>query len=255
MQRRHFLRGAAAAAATAAAPSVFASALGSERLSTSPPARPAQGFGLRYAPHFGMFRAHAGDDLVDQLRFMKDEGFTALEDNGMKGRDDATQDRVAAAMAEMDMAMGVFVAHVDMRNPTFVEPPAKARERIEADMKRSVEVAKRVNAKWCTVVPGAMKRNVPHEYQMANAIDNLRFAAEILEPAGPCRRPRAPQPLARSSRAHAARHAPGVHDLPGGRLALGQDPGRPLPPADHRGEPHPEPRPLLERDRLHPGRR
>ena len=51
-------------------------------------------------------------------------------------------------------------------------------------MKRSVEVAKRVNAKWCTVVPGAMKRNVPHEYQMANAIDNLRFAAEKLKAAG-----------------------------------------------------------------------
>ncbi len=184
MQRRHFLRGAAAASAAAAAPSVFASALGNERLSTPAPPRQPQAFGLRYAPHFGMFRAHAGDDPVDQLRFMKDEGFTALEDNGMKGRDDATQDRIAAAMTEMDMAMGVFVAHVDMRNPTFVDPPAKARERIEADMKRSVEVAKRVNAKWCTVVPGAMKRNVPHEYQMANAIDNLRFAAEILEPAG-----------------------------------------------------------------------
>ena len=184
MQRRTFLRGAAAAASTLAAPSVLAAPLGAARSSTTRTVRKGARFGLRYAPHFGMFRAHAGNDLVDQLRFMKDEGFEALEDNGMKGRDDATQDRIAEAMAELDMAMGVFVAHVDMRNPTFVEPPAKARERIEADMKRSVEVAKRVNAKWCTVVPGAMKRNVPHEYQMANAIDNLRFAAEILEPAG-----------------------------------------------------------------------
>ena len=76
----------AAAAATTAAPSVFASALGTERLSTPGTVRKGAGFGLRYAPHFGMFRAHAGNDLVDQLKFMKDEGFTALEDNGMKGR-------------------------------------------------------------------------------------------------------------------------------------------------------------------------
>jgi hydroxypyruvate isomerase len=33
-----------------------------------------------------MFRAHAGDDPIDQLKFMADQGFTALEDNGMRGR-------------------------------------------------------------------------------------------------------------------------------------------------------------------------
>ena len=43
-------------------------------------------FKLDYAPHFGMFRQSAGDDLVDQLRFMADQGFTAFEDNGMRGR-------------------------------------------------------------------------------------------------------------------------------------------------------------------------
>ena len=43
-------------------------------------------FKLKYAPHFGMFQNHAGPDLTDQLKFAADQGFTALEDNGMMGR-------------------------------------------------------------------------------------------------------------------------------------------------------------------------
>ncbi|NJK83057.1 MAG: twin-arginine translocation signal domain-containing protein [Saprospiraceae bacterium] len=50
-------------------------------------------FKLKYAPHFGMFRHNAGEDLVGQLQFMADQGFTALEDNSMKDRDTATQEK------------------------------------------------------------------------------------------------------------------------------------------------------------------
>src|SRR5688572_23046973 len=68
-------------------------------------------FKLRYAPHFGMFKEHAGDDLVAQLEFMRAEGFTALEDNDMKRRSVADQERIAATMQRLGMRMGVFVAH------------------------------------------------------------------------------------------------------------------------------------------------
>jgi len=149
----------------------------------TPPPRTGR-FKLRYAPHFGMFRHHAGDDVVDQLKFMADEGFTALEDNGLPGRSPADQERIGRALADLGMVMGVFVAHADFSAPTFVLPPEKARERIRADIGNAVEVAKRVGARWCTVVPGCSTNRTPPEYQTANVIDNLRFAAELLEPAG-----------------------------------------------------------------------
>ena len=49
-------------------------------------------FKLKYAPHFGMFRASAGKDPIDQLKFAADQGFAAWEDNGMKGRDVSLQE-------------------------------------------------------------------------------------------------------------------------------------------------------------------
>ena len=64
---------------------------------------PGPRFKLKYAPHFGMFREHAGEDHLAQLEFMKDEGFVALEDNGMSGREIAAQERIAKAMERLDM--------------------------------------------------------------------------------------------------------------------------------------------------------
>src|SRR5690625_1127068 len=66
------------------------------------------GFNLKYAPHLGMFRHHAGDDPLDQLKFMADQGFTAFEDNGMKHRDNSLQEKMARTMQQLDKEMGVF---------------------------------------------------------------------------------------------------------------------------------------------------
>src|SRR5690606_15050640 len=48
----------------------------------------------------------------------------------------------------------------------------------------SVEVAKRVDAKWVTVVPGNYHRDLPIGVQTANVIEALKQGAEIFEPHG-----------------------------------------------------------------------
>ena len=55
-------------------------------------------FNLNYAPHFGMFGNSAGKDPLDQLKFMHERGFRAMEDNGMKGRSVEDQQRIANEM-------------------------------------------------------------------------------------------------------------------------------------------------------------
>ncbi|UCE08099.1 MAG: TIM barrel protein, partial [bacterium] len=49
-------------------------------------------------------------------------------------------------------------------------------------IKESVEVAKRVNAKWMTVVPGHVDLRKDMGYQTANVVEALKYASEILEP-------------------------------------------------------------------------
>jgi hydroxypyruvate isomerase len=150
------------------------------------PSAPRHGkrFRLRYAPHFGMFRHSAGDDLIDQLRFMADEGFTALEDNPMRDRPQDVQRRVAREMERLGMSMGVFVATADFGNVTFASAAGDARRKILDDIRASIETAKRVNATWCTVVPGRYDQRHAWDYQTANVIENLKRCAGLCEPAG-----------------------------------------------------------------------
>jgi len=188
MTRRHFISKTLTAgsatlavgtsAITFASPNSFADGV------SAPPA-PKNNFKLRYAPHFGMFQNLAGDDLVKQLRFMADNGFTALEDNGMMGRTIDIQEKIGKELARLGMTMGVFVLDKGGNGANTLAAGKKEYNDIFLNgCRRAVEVAKRVNAKWVTVVPGNFERNLPIGIQTGHVIETLRRGAGILEPHG-----------------------------------------------------------------------
>ena len=150
-------------------------------------------FNMRFAPHPGSFKATVGDDVIEQIKYCHQKGFTAFEYNGMKRESAEKQKEIGKTLTELDMQMGVFVAYANFNEPTFTDPKEDTTEKILAGMKDSVEVAKRCNAKFMTVVPGSINQKVAGKkayggarlaegYQMANVIDLLRRCAEILEP-------------------------------------------------------------------------
>lgn len=142
-------------------------------------------FKLKYAPHFGMFKNLAGDDPIRQLEFAADRGFSAWEDNGMKGKPVELQERIAKTMEQRGMTMGVFVANtIGWKDPTLTTGKAEHLDRFLSDCRASVDVAKRVRAKWMTVVPGTLQPRLDMGYQTANVLNALRRGVEILEPHG-----------------------------------------------------------------------
>ncbi|VAX19925.1 Hydroxypyruvate isomerase [hydrothermal vent metagenome] len=181
MERREFIK---ASALSAASVSLGANTiLGSTQDDTKN--KDNNKFNLNYASHFGMFKNNAGEDLIDQLKFMADQGIPALEDNGMKDKSVDVQEKVAKTMAELGMQMGIFVAHkIYWKEPNLTSGKKNYQEEFLKDIKDSVEVAKRVNAKWMTVVPGHVDPRLRMEYQTANVVDSLKRASEILEPHG-----------------------------------------------------------------------
>ncbi len=176
MQRREFLAGIGAGVVAAGAAPVAHGRRGRAG---------ADAFSMKFAPHFGMFRHHAGDDPVAQLEFAASEGFTAWEDNGMSGRSVEEQERIAAAMERLGMTMGVFVLNPSTAwGSTFSRGDAGDRQKFVDEAKKAVDVAERVNATWMTVVPGTRESRLDLGYQTAHAIDQLRAACEVLEPHG-----------------------------------------------------------------------
>jgi len=178
MQRREFLATTAALGATAVVGTAAAQP-GSDAKAAGKKA-----FKNAYAPHFGMFKNHAPDEL-DQLAFAADQGFTAWEDNGMKGRGQEFHDKFAMACGKNGIRMGIFVAHsIDWGAPGLTTGKKDSREKFVSEMKESVEVAKRLNTTVCTVVPGPVANNIPWGIQTANVVESLKQAAAVCEPSG-----------------------------------------------------------------------
>ena len=179
MKRREFLSNSMAAGIAAASLTPLVSVADEDEKGT-------KRFKLNYAPHFNMFKSMAGTDLIDQLKFAADQGFTAWEDNGMKKRPAELQEKIGRTMEQLGMQMGVFVAHGSIGKVTFARKDKAVWETVLQDIRDSIEVAKRVNAKWVTVVPGNVDESggdrLAMEYQTANVIELLRRCSDILDP-------------------------------------------------------------------------
>jgi hydroxypyruvate isomerase len=142
-------------------------------------------FKLRYGPHPGMFSNSAGEDIIEQINFAAGQGFTGWEDNGAMGRAPELQSRIGQTLDQLGMKMGVFVAHADFQTSDFVTiTDAAFKDKLRATMKRTVESAKRLNARWTTVVPSMVNNKLDPSFQTANCIENLKVMAGVGEPAG-----------------------------------------------------------------------
>ncbi|WP_116169876.1 hydroxypyruvate isomerase family protein [Pedobacter agri] len=142
-------------------------------------------FNMDYAPHQGMFANHAGKNFLDQIQFMYDKGFRSIEDNGYLARPIDEQEKIGNLLAKLGMRMGVFVVDGgDNWKISLTTGKKEFKDKFVETCKKSVEAAKRCNAKWLTVVPGFYERNLPYGNQFANVIDAMRAGAEIFEPHG-----------------------------------------------------------------------
>jgi len=173
VSRRHLISGAAAAALTASAIPSVTRAGGS-----------GGKFKLKYAPTLGMFRAHAGNDPIDNLKFMANEGFSAMFDNGMMRKPPELQEKIAKEMDRLDMTLGPFVMYAEFGKPTFVLQDKDFRQSMIKLTQQGVEAAKRANTKWMLIAPGCVSQRMEYDYQTANLIDNLRYLTDIVEPHG-----------------------------------------------------------------------
>lgn len=162
-----------------------AATAGAATMARAAPTQNAARFSLGFAPHEGSFKSRG--NRLEQIAFAADQGFTAWEDNEAASRPIEEQVAMARALQQRGMTMGVFVASMpkwaDFR-PVLGGDDDAQREAFLADIRASIDVAKRLNAKWMTVVTGFLDRRLPVEIQTGRVIDTMRRAAEIVAPHG-----------------------------------------------------------------------
>lgn len=162
-----------------------AATAGAATMSRAAPGQNAARFSLGFAPHEGSFKSRG--NRLEQIAFAADQGFTAWEDNEAASRPVAEQTAMARALQQRGMTMGVFVASMPKWGefrPLLGGNDDAERQAFLADVRASIDVAKRLNVKWMTVVTGFLDRKLPVEIQTGRIIDTMRRAAEIVEPHG-----------------------------------------------------------------------
>ena len=93
MQRREMIKTAAVVGA--------GTILASHALADNEEASGSKQFQLGYAPHPGMFKHSAGKDVIDQIKFCADQGFTAFEYNGLPNETPEMQERIGKTLDEL----------------------------------------------------------------------------------------------------------------------------------------------------------
>src|SRR5215210_4473920 len=177
MQRRKFLHQGILSSAAALVGAQTVSANSGNRKTYDKNA--SKTFNCDYAPHFGMFENNAGKDLIDQLKYMHDQGFRSLEDNGMMARPVDVQEKIGKELNRLSMRMGVFVIDAgDNWKTSLATGKKEFYDTFVSICTKAVEVGKRVNAKWATVVPGYFERKLPMDIQTANVIEGLRLGSK-----------------------------------------------------------------------------
>jgi hydroxypyruvate isomerase len=129
-----------------------------------------------------MFEAHAGKDPIDQIKFIHDQGFRAIFDNGLMGKEPALQEKIANELAKRDMDLGPFVLYADFKTKSMVTRDPEIMQMLKERLKAGLEVQKRTNVKTALVVPGRYDEKLAWDYQTANVIDCMRMLCDLAGP-------------------------------------------------------------------------
>lgn len=179
MERRNFLKKTAMGAFTIGGlTSVIPDTAANQNVSN------AAQFKLKYAPSLGMFKEHAGNDPLDQIRFIHDQGFRAVFDNGLMQKEPALQEKIGNEVAKRNMELGPFVVYADFSTKSMVTKDPAMMEMLRGKILNALEVQKRTNVKTALVVPGRYDEKLAWDYQTANVIDSMRMCCEIAGPSG-----------------------------------------------------------------------
>ena len=176
MKRRNFIQGGMAAGGAWMTPAVMLAARDKRLAENGKP------FKMNYAFHDGMFKNSAGKDFSDQIQYGYDQGFRAIEDNGMMSRPPEEQEKIGNLLAKLNMSMGVFVLGFDHWPPvtTLTSGDKEWRDKFLKSAREAIDVSKRCTGKLITVVPGNFDRTIPMGLQTAHVMESFRLASDIL---------------------------------------------------------------------------
>ena len=179
MKRRNFIKNTAASGIALTGLASISGVSASETVSSN-----SAKFKLKYAPGLGTFRENAGNDPIDNIKFISDQGFRAVFDNSLMNKPPEMQEKIASELTNRGMDIGPFVLYADFGVKSMVLNDEDSRKMLKEKLAQGIETYKRTGAKYALMVPGKYDDRLEWDYQTANVIECMRELSEIAEKAG-----------------------------------------------------------------------
>jgi hydroxypyruvate isomerase len=148
---------------------------------------------LRYASHLGyrsseepLFRDSVGSlDPLAHIAYAAAIGFSGVQYALARGRPQAEQEAVGAALAQHGLEAGcvIYTTFDRIRRPLWSDAGREARAILVEELAAAFETARRIGGRHLAVLAGLDPAR-PEEPQRIAFIENLRWAAERAEKAG-----------------------------------------------------------------------
>jgi len=174
MKRRNFIRNTAAGSIAFTSFAGVANATANDSKSSN-----SAKFKLKYAPHLNMFSNHVGNDPIENIKFIADQGFRAVFDNGLAGRTPEMQEKIGNELARLGMDLGPFIVYADHGAKYMVTDDPEVKKLLQKKTAEAVEVQKRTGAKVGLITPGIYDEKMDWDYQTLNVIENMRACCDI----------------------------------------------------------------------------
>ena len=139
-------------------------------------------FRSKFAPHLNLLPT-APEGFLPQLQFAYDLGFRAWEENWLSRQSPETQEEVGDFCKRKGIELGVTVISGG-QGVKFYAPTEEGVEKVLADMKTGVELAKRTGQTNMTMIPGCRDEETPREKQLEGAVDLMKRCCDVIEEHG-----------------------------------------------------------------------
>ncbi|MFN0197718.1 MAG: TIM barrel protein [Planctomycetaceae bacterium] len=130
---------------------------------------------LRFAPHQGMFQLLAGESPLEQIEFLSQKGFTALDDRYLLRRSTSEISHLSQALADRQMTWGAGLIWEDY-GASILDNAFRGDLSFSASMSRAMQTAREIpEFNRGIVAPGRLQEGRSRSHQ-------LQAVAEMLQP-------------------------------------------------------------------------
>lgn len=138
-------------------------------------------FKSKFGPHYNQLPT-APKGFIEQMQFAHDLGFRGWEENWLSRQPTTIWEKVGEFCKDKGMSLGISVISTG-HGIDFSNPSKEDLAKLDADMKKGIDLCKATGQTSMTFIPGA-RNDLPRDEQIKKSLDTINHCCDQVEDSG-----------------------------------------------------------------------